>query len=396
MLSKPFDQIDKAYIESLVADKVVEVKHLDYKEILPGDTDKEKNRFAEDVCAFANAAGGDVVFGMRDRRDEEGQKTGTPEYAGLGQFNFDQTKLRLEQIIQNKVEPRIPGIQFRLVDGFTNGPVVVMRVPRSYNAPHATKHDGRFRSRTDSGNYAMDVQEIRSMFISSEALPERMRQFRADRLARIAAGEIPVRLNNGPKMALHVVPLSAFGRSDVYDLTEIRQRRALVPVGTGGMDLRYNFDGLLAYALARGEAAVLSYTQLFRDGKIEAVEAHHIQRGSHEKGISCAYEDDALFIVENALRVQQQLGVEPPVFVLMSLLGVRGYRIAGWDQKYPSRSPFPGQGQIDRDDLFSDGIIIGQYQDDLRKIMRPLFDTIANAAGWARSMNYDEDGKAIC
>jgi hypothetical protein len=382
MLDKPFDQMDKTYIESLIADRVVEVKHLDYKETLPGDTDKEKNRLVEDICSFANAAGGDIFFGLRDKRDERDQKTGTPEYVGLKGLNLDREKLRLEHIILNKVEPRIGAVQFRLVEGFADGPVLIMRIPKSYNAPHMTKHDGRFHSRTDSGNYAMDVQEIRSAFIASETLPERMRQFRAERLAKIVAGETPVALNNGSKMILHVVPLSVFSRKDVCDLSEVDAPPIdPVPMGASGWDHRYNFDGLLAYCAGR------AYTQLFRDGRIEAVEAGVIQRGSDRKAISCAFEEIVVSSLENSLQVQKKLGVAPPLVVMLTLIGVCGYRIVGW-----GGFDEPDSGPIDRDDLLSDEHIIEESDCDCARMMKPIFDAIWNAAGLSRSMNYDENG----
>jgi hypothetical protein len=396
MFDKAFGEIDKAYIESLIEDEVVEAKHLDYKETLPGDTDREKNRFVEDICAFANAAGGDIVFGLAERKDTAEEKTGTPVYVGLKGVNFDQEKLRLEHIILNKIEPRILGIQFRPpIEGFPDGPVLVMRIPRSYNAPHMTKHDGRFHSRTDSGNYAMDVQEIRSAFIASEALPELIRQFRAERLAKIVAGETPVRLNNGPKMILHVVPISLFGRRELYDLQELYDRRAdIVPIG-GAMGSeyngRYNFDGILSFCPSQDDGAARSYTQVFRNGVVEAVDADLIQRGAHEKGISRAYEDDVLSALRVALRVQKMIGVEPPLTVMLGLLGVAGYRIVGWldagrDLRY---------GPIDRDYLLSDGVIIEEYGVHIDTIMRPVLDAVANTAGWPRSLSYDKEGNRI-
>jgi hypothetical protein len=396
MLETPLDQMDKPYVESLIENQVAEGRHLDYKEALPGDGEKEKNRFVDDICSFANTDGGDVIFGLRDKRDSAGQKTGTPEYAGLKGLNFDQDKLRLEHIILHGVQPRITGIQFHPIDGFKDGPVLIMRIPKSYNAPHMTKHDNRFHSRTDSGSYVMDVQEIRAAFIASETLPERVRRFRADRLAKVAGGDTAVRLNNGPKMVLHVVPLSSFAQKQSHDLSEIcKDPTPVVPIGSREFDHRHNFDGLLSYASSKDRSSVLSYTQLFRDGTVEIVEANHIQGGAHEKGITCAYEQDALSAIEIAARVQKRLGIEPPLIVMMSLLGVRGYKIAGWDQKYRGEAPFPGQEQIDRDDLLSDDLVIEQYEDDWRRLMRPIFDAVANAAGWPRSMSYDEEGARL-
>jgi hypothetical protein len=389
MFNKAFDEIDKAYIESLIEDEVTEAKHIDYKETLPGDTDREKNRFVEDVCAFANAAGGDIFFGLRDKRDKEGQKTGAPQYAGLLGLNLDQTKLRLEQIILNKVEPRISGVQFRSVEGFDGGPVLVMRIPRSYNAPHMTKHDGRFRSRTDSGNYVMDVQEIRSAFIASETLPERVRQFRAERLAKIVAEETPVPLHNVPKIVLHLVPVSSFAQNLTYDVTSARGGSVILrPMGDPSGNSRYNLDGLLSYSQGRGAGAALMYTQLYRDGRVEAVDALWIQATGEKKTLGRGFEKYIVDGMRPYLAIQEMLGVETPILAMLTFLGVRGYVIGGTDSLYARR----GEDGIDRDDLIIGEVVIEEFGCAIEQCMRPAFDAVWMACGWPGSGNYDKNG----
>jgi predicted HTH transcriptional regulator len=63
-------QIDEALLESLRADHVREGRQLDYKETLPGARDDDKREFLSDVTSFANAAGGDIIYGLRERREE--------------------------------------------------------------------------------------------------------------------------------------------------------------------------------------------------------------------------------------------------------------------------------------------------------------------------------------
>lgn len=396
MLDKSLDQMDKAYIGSLIADKVVEGRHLDYKEALPGDTDKDKNRFVEDVCSFANAAGGDIFFGLRDKRNASGEKTGTPEYVGLKGLNHDQEKLRLEHIILNKIEPRITGVQFRLVEGFANGPVLIIRVPRSYNAPHMTKHDGRFRSRTDSGNYVLDVQQIRSAFMASETLPERIRRFRADRLARIGAGETPVPLDLAPMIVLHLFPVSAFLQRQTYDVTSVdvtsvrQPSLALTPMGdpTGSSSqARYNLDGLLSFSQPRSSKALM-YTQLYRDGRIEAVDALYIQASGDRKAFGRGFEKYIVEATVKYLAVQKGLGIDLPIVAMLSFLGVRGYVIGGSDSACSRR----GEDGIDRDDLIIDEVIFQDFSCAPELLMRPAFDVVWMACGWPGSKNYDGDG----
>ncbi len=390
MLDKSLDQMDKAYIESLIADKVVEAKHLDYKETLPGDADREKNRFVEDVCSFASAAGGDIFFGIRDKRDAGGQKTGAPEYVGLKGLNLDQEKLRLEHIILNKVEPRISGIQFRLIEGFENGPILIMRIPRSYNAPHVTKHDGRFRSRANSGNYVMDVQEIRNAFIASETLPERIRQFRADRLSKIVAGEIPVPLSEGGKLVLHLIPFSAFRATSACDISQIEgQLRSKLALINGYADTwRYNVDGLVTIGLSSDSRNATAYTQVFRNGNIEAVDSTLLQQEGDRHIIpSVAYEYQLLDRIEKYVSVLDELGVESPILIMLTLLRVLGYELATAPRFQVGRPTL-----IDRDTIVVPEVMLENLRPDIRRAMKPAFDVVWNACGYANSMNYDDDG----
>jgi predicted HTH transcriptional regulator len=36
--------------------------------LLPGTDDKAREEFLEDVCAFANASGGDLVYGLQEKQ----------------------------------------------------------------------------------------------------------------------------------------------------------------------------------------------------------------------------------------------------------------------------------------------------------------------------------------
>jgi len=68
MIPKPVDEINKSDIETLVDLKTAERRTLDYKELLPGNTDEEKKEFLYDASSFANAAGGDLIFGVKATR----------------------------------------------------------------------------------------------------------------------------------------------------------------------------------------------------------------------------------------------------------------------------------------------------------------------------------------
>src|SRR5579871_5859355 len=156
MIEKPFDEIHKADVDALVADKRAERRSLEYKSELPAGADDAKREFLGDISSFANSGGGDVLYGVTDERDGNGQPTGVPlEARGISGINETAELLRLESFIRDGVAPRISGVQMKAIAGFTLGPVILVRVPRSWTAPHMVtfKNLSRFYARNSAGKY---------------------------------------------------------------------------------------------------------------------------------------------------------------------------------------------------------------------------------------------------
>ena len=138
---------------------------------------RKNEKFLYDASSFANGAGGDLIFGVRDQR----RNNGVPDASITTEMS------RLENLLQTSVAPRISGIRFRRVTGFASGSVLIVRIPKSWAAPHMVTFRGatRFYSRNSTGKYPLDVYEIRSAFALSESLHERLSKFRDGRLASI-------------------------------------------------------------------------------------------------------------------------------------------------------------------------------------------------------------------
>ena len=153
MIQKPIDEIEKADIEALVANGVSEDRTTEFKLELPGRSDGDKKEFLADVSSFSNSTGGDLIYGLEERN---GVANSTP---GIATRDADADKLRLEQIIRSGVDPRMPGIQIHTIDGFPNGPVLIIRVPKSWASPHMVTHQNtsKFYARSTAGKYQLDV-----------------------------------------------------------------------------------------------------------------------------------------------------------------------------------------------------------------------------------------------
>ena len=255
MITKPFDQIDEADILNLVANEVGEGRMLDYKETLPGNSDSEKIEFLADVSSFANTAGGHILYGVRERRDAADKPTGIPESAdGLNGLNADSEILRLESIIRSSLAPRVPVFRSKSIDGgFSKGLVLVLWTPKSWSGPHMVtyKNHSRFYSRSSNGKYAMDVSEIRSAFATSEGMPEKIKNFRDARIAKIITNDTPVPLVELPKVILHLVPMASLTGAQQFHVAEVyAKRQQLEPISFNSTSHRVNFDGIVTFRFA--------------------------------------------------------------------------------------------------------------------------------------------------
>lgn len=97
----------------------------------------------------------------------------------------------------------------------------------------------------------------------------------------------------------------------------------------------------------------------------------------------------------NPVATLERLAVQPPVAVLVSVIGARGYRV-------PSGQRLERQSQshyIDRDLLVLPDVVLESYPRDYRaeppRLMRPVVDAFWQAGGWPRSTGYDGDGNWV-
>lgn len=382
------EDVEEDDLRGLVSAGVPEGRLIEYKLKLPGGADNDKKEFLADVSSFANASGGDIVYGMRE---EQGAAA---ELVGLTNANMDGERLRLEEIVRNGITPRIPGILIKVVTLDASTAALVIRIRRSFAQPHMVTFKGtsRFYSRNSAGKYQLDVAELRTAFQLSGSFAERARNFRAERLSNVVASETPVKLQDPPVAVLHLVPASAFDPGTRIDISSLAgQADRLRPmIDYGGFSVpRHNFDGLFSHASSEGLAS--SYGQLFRSGAVEAVlaDVKNTER-ENKKMLPLGWlEKHLIDVLPVYLRAQRDVGVEPPVFLMLSLLGVSGYYIST-DGSYRLRRY--DQSPIDRDALLVPEIALENFEQDASQMLRSAFDAVWNAAGWLRSMSYDDAG----
>lgn len=365
----------EADLNRLIVDKVREGRAVEYKLELPGNTDSDKREFLADISSFANTSGGDIYFGVRE---EDGLPV---ELVGLDVPDPDALTQRLENMIRDGLEPRILPPRYHLVELGHSRAVLMVTIPRSWASPHAVRATSKFWARNSAGKYPLDVSELRREFLASGLLIERMRTFRRDRVSRIEAGESPLGRSNAAKSVLHLIPLQSFASTTLPTLSSDLIEKPGFPLIPGDAnDLRHNFDGLIHSAIDHASGNLFAYTQVFRDGCFEAVDTNLF---SQERKILYGgpFEERVSNVLRFYLGILERAGVQLPVYVALTLLGVEGYGIFPRNEhNYRTLG-----SAIDRPELLIPETAVEDYGVNPRSTLQPLFDIVWNAAGWPGS-----------
>lgn len=375
----PLDSINESHLQSLV-NGAPEGRQIEYKRQLPGNSRDEGIEFLKDVTAMANTHGGDILYGVGEGKDAGGN-TVAVAIDGVAGEDADKVKLRLEDVIRNGVRPRLIGLRIEPVSLANGNQVFIVRVPRSWNAPHVVDYQRhwRFYYRNSAGSHPMDVTELRHAFTFSDTLSQRLEEFRLERLAKIAADE---KIGTGPKVALHIQPFSSVDPTAHVDFIRTKgiDHYPFITANFGSYTSRVNYHGFFEYMDWSGTR---NYLQIFRTGKLEAVSGDLVGEGRVRQPF---FEERILEATYSYLKLLKGLGVTPPLLLHLSLLGVKGYTVG---EGSVVAGATPEWKNIEEDDLLLLGELIESYEDSPPRILKSSFDAVWNAAGSAGSPYYE-------
>lgn len=383
LANKPIHSITEPDLEELITNQTAEGKSVEYKISLSLSSDEEKKEFLADISSFANTAGGYIVYGIKEDK-------GLPiDLPGIPLSDMDAEKLRLENIIRDGITPRIQGVGIEII-GLKNGnKALVVYMHQSWSSPHMVsyKKSSRFYARNSAGKYQLDVQELRQAFLFSETASEKIRDFRLERVAKISAGETPIQLSDDVKIVVHVIPLSSFATFQTINLVDVAQN--FYQYFRNATSKKYNIDGFVSFLEIQDNIAQFYY-QVFRAGQIEFVTSR-LARQKHDNTpviASLKAEDDIIEACLNSLNMQKACSIEAPIFVLISLMGVKGVILASINTVDFERHTF------DRDAILTSEILLENYpkdKDHLSTLLKPALDAMWNAAGFPGSPNFNKE-----
>jgi Putative DNA-binding domain len=158
-MSEPFDWIEDDIL-NLVKDRVEESLTLEFKACDSLRNKRWREELAKDVSAFANSAGGAIVYGIK-----ENSFTHEAEAIDEGYDPTEVTKETLQRVIDSRIHRRIDGIRYNVIELATSRPgriIFVLQIPESSLAPHMAEH--RFYERYEFESKPMEEYEVRERY----------------------------------------------------------------------------------------------------------------------------------------------------------------------------------------------------------------------------------------
>lgn len=381
----PFGKLSEADVQRLLDYSVGESIHLDYKR-QNYETSKE---FLKDISSMANTLGGDLLIGISEA-------DGVPQSIVPLVGDRDKDVQRLEQLALHGLEPRIRNLQIKPIPLTAGGYLILVRVPRSYAAPHRVIVDNsaRFYARAGTTTYEPNVEQLRQMFTAAPLIAEKIKAFHADRLIRITAGETPIAMNGAGKLVIHVVPFPAFTDGSMMDLIARLSVGAHVPVPpdeVGHLPRQsVNLDGYLNYTDTSSHSdARMAYAQFFRNGVIEGVADLRTDDGSSSRFVGVPFVQLVVDKVRQYLATADHYDMGLPAYVFLSLCNASNtvYRYPVPAGGFQETDPFG------REIIALPEIYVDSFDVDVAKAMRPAFNVLWNAFGHHHCDVYDANGE---
>lgn len=165
-----------------------ENQYLDYKvnfsflEYGKRDAKREKciSEFRSDICSFANANGGYLIYGISDKKGMASSIIGIDIPDG----NTDRFELDRKNNLSS-IMPKQPSVKFRFISLSNGRYVVILQVLKDSYSPYLymeNESNYRIYKRVGNGKSCIGYTELKNMFNQSLSIEKQVQKYREERI----------------------------------------------------------------------------------------------------------------------------------------------------------------------------------------------------------------------
>ena len=158
-LSPMLNLKDKSDLDRLVVEDVQESLTLEYKSAdALGRSNQQRNELFKDVSAFANSAGGQIIYGIQenDHHPVRAQDADAVNHAEV-------SREWIEQVIDSNIQPRITDLRIQPIDVAPGRVAYVITIPQATaSAPHQAS-DNKYYYRQNFQSVPMEDYQVRDL-----------------------------------------------------------------------------------------------------------------------------------------------------------------------------------------------------------------------------------------
>jgi hypothetical protein len=254
---------------------------------------------------------------------------------------------------------------------------------------------GQQKLRRELDNHHQDLRKKYLRIAPDEGPEEKAQRLIDDRLRKIRrrSPELPQPIEQGGVAVLHVIPHESVITDNEFEVDELPKPGVLGRWGGKGDEK--TLDGRVSYQPGQSLDGPMdlqnSYTYVDCGGWVEVLNTFVFKEEEQLIG-SKRFEKETAKGYVAALDAFRELGIDPPVEVCLSLLGVRGYSFAV-SNRLEARIIRGGERVIRQDDIEGKLVQVDDFDAKPGEALKSSFDRLWRAARWDNGSPYYSDGE---
>ncbi len=376
VFSKPIAEITVNDLQELIG-ITVEKQTIDFKRQLSRDANSKLNRdeLCKDICAFANAYGGFIIYGMSESGGIANSLDGLKDSVSI-----EKLQIEVQNAIQYGIEPSVRSVVRIEPIQISTQPLLfalVIQISAGFQKPYRVIGTHRFTYRSSAGTSDMSLEDLRQSFLATLRKNESIIEFSKRKFNELKSNSYGLMFEKHrifPWLSVMSIPITNFSK---YDM-DLETMSLDIFSNTGGWISSpifdtYNMEGYVS----RRERG---YTQIYRDGTIENVEVLQFSLETNDLPLD-AIKNMLLEHVKFIFNTQHTLEITSSVAIIVNFWNVRGRIFASsmnGFQRYPLSVPIP----MERDELNFPDLLVPDTYADVNEALLPLFKILYNAGGF--------------